>query len=213
MNSSGVLSKPARAAMLIAVLLGIVLAGFQATRADALQAAQTRPNELLVYDWNKPATKMHHGFPKEKPPRPSANGDWTKPINFAEGTLYFRVQIRRQPIPQNMNLQFCAWQFNLTRENCIYTQPVVGTPGNVVTWSVPVQKMWKKGGVPIDWSQPRQHYGSPIKNSRGKPVSNFHDWNWNGENPDKWYPLDYRFTVVVVAKGATFSGWQNYINN
>jgi len=29
---------------------------------------------------------------------------------------------------------------------------------------------------------------------------------------DEWYPLDFRFTVVVVAKGGGFSGWDTYLN-
>ena len=44
-------------------------------------------------------------------------------------------------------------------------------------------------------------------------MSNYNGWNWNGEDPTEWYPLDMRYTVVVVAKGATFSGWGNYINS
>jgi hypothetical protein len=50
-----------------------------------------------------------------------------------------------------------------------------------------------------------------IKNSDGQPVSDIGDWNWSGEDPDAWYPIDWRFTAVVVAKDAEFSGWGNYI--
>lgn len=62
----------------------------------------------------------------------------------------------------------------------------------------------------MDWSRPRQRYGLAIKDSRGKLVSDYNNWRWNGANPKQWYPLDMCFTVVVVAKGAKFSGWQNY---
>ena len=84
---------------------------------------------------------------------------------------------------------------------------VEGTPGNVVTWSQPIQNMWKLDGNPMDWANPRQRYGVAIKNASGLPVSNFNGWEWNGEDPTLWYPLDMRFTVVVVPKGGTFSGW------
>ena len=72
--------------------------------------------------------------------------------------------------------------------------------------------MWKKDGKPMDWVNPRQRYGVAIKNTSGQPISNFLDWNWFGEDPDAWYPLDMRFTVVAVPKGKTFSGWQNFVN-
>jgi hypothetical protein len=72
--------------------------------------------------------------------------------------------------------------------------------------------MWKLGNKPLEWDRARFRNGAAIKNSAGNPVSNFNGWNWNGEDPKKWYPLDMRFTIVVVAKGATFSGWDNYLN-
>lgn len=71
-------------------------------------------------------------------------------------------------------------------------------------WEKPVQELWKKDDKIIDWPRPRQRYGFAIKNSQGKPVSDYRGWNWNGEDPDEWYPLDAQMAVVVVAKGASF---------
>jgi hypothetical protein len=69
----------------------------------------------------------------------------------------------------------------------------------------------EKNGVALDWTKPPDRNGVVIKNSAGKPVSRYSGWNWNGENPDHWFPMDLRFTVVVVAKGQSFSGWDKYI--
>jgi len=169
-------------------------------------------SELVVFDWNKPVTTAQKGFPWDNPPMPSANGDWTQPVNFAEGTLYLRAEIFSIPVPQDdMKLQLCFWQYNNARENCTNSRNVPGRAGTVAEWSVPVQDMWKKGGVTIDWVNPRDRNGFAIKNGQGLPVSNYSGWNWNGENPADWYPMNVRFTVVVVEKGATFSGWDNYI--
>jgi hypothetical protein len=166
--------------------------------------------ELLVFDWNKLVEQSHHGFPWDLPPMESANGDWTTPINFAEGTLYIRAEVRGMPTHKDMQLQFCFWQFVNTNEECTSLQPISFT-GNtvVVTWSQKVDSMWEKS--PIDWTQPRHRNGVAIKNSAGKPVSDYSNWNWNGEIPTEWYPMDLRFTVVVVEKGKGFSGWDNYI--
>jgi hypothetical protein len=186
----------------------------QPAQSEGLQEGNTASaaaRELLVYELNRPITQKDRGFPKDMPPRAAANGDWTKPVNFAEGTLHFRVHIRKQPVPQNMKLQFCAWQYSYTLETCSKPQPVRGTSGTVVTWSQSIPSMWKLNGRPLDWKNPRQRYGMVVKNSRGKPVSSVKGWNWNGENPNHWYPLDLHFTVVVVAKGATFGGWGRYV--
>lgn len=178
-----------------------------------VSTAAAPPTELLVFEVNRKVTKKDRGFPKDDPPKAEANGDWTTPPNFAGGTFYYRVEIRSQPKPQNMRLQFCVWQYEFRLENCGSQMPVYGAPSTVVTWSQQVNKMWMKDGNSIDWVNPRQRYGIAIKNSLKKPVSNYNGWNWNGENPNHWYPLDMRFTVVVVAPGATFSGWKNYVGS
>lgn len=169
--------------------------------------------EMLVFDWNKPVTKAESGFAIDNPPL--ANGNWTTPTNFAQGTLYFRAEIRNQPVAQDqMRLGFCVWQRidKIDYENC-NGQAVPGRKGTVVTWSVPVANMWKKDGRSIIWSQPRSRNGFAVRNKNNLPVSAKQGWNWNGENPDDWYPLDLRFTVVVVEKGAGFSGWDHYVSD
>ena len=179
---------------------------------ESAAGSGTNPNELLIYELNRAVTKANSGFPRDQPPRAEANGDWTTPINFAQGTIYYRMQVRNQPQPQDMRIQFCVWQDDLTLEGCGPIARVSGVSGTVVTWSEPVQEMWKKNGVPLDWTRPRQRYGLAIKNRNGAPVSDIGNWNWSGEDPDAWYPLDMRMTIVVVAQGATFSGWENYID-
>ncbi len=168
-------------------------------------------NELLVYDLNRVVTINDKGFPHDQPPRSAANGNWQTPINFAQGTMHFRAEIRSQSTPQSMKLQFCIWQDQFVLESCGPLRSLTGTAGTVVTWNQPVAKLWKKDGRTIDWSRARMRYGIAIKNRRGLPVSSFQGWNWNGENPALWYPMNMRFTVVVVAKGKTFSGWANYL--
>lgn len=167
-------------------------------------------NELLVFEVDRKVTVNDRGFPRDDPPKASANGNWVTPINYAQGTFYYRAFIRNQPRAQNMKLQFCAWQDQFKLESCGKLNKVSGESGTLVTWSQPVNDIWKKGGVGVDWRRARQRYGLAIKNSQGEPVSNYQGWNWNGENPNHWYPLDICFTVVVVAKGSNFSGWNNY---
>lgn len=170
----------------------------------------TTATELLVFRVNRVVPQSDHGFPRDQPPISGANGNWYTPDNYAEGTFYYRAQIRSQPVAQNMKLQFCAWQDSLNLESCGSMNEVRGTAGTVVAWSERVEEIWKKNGIGVDWHRPRQRYGLAIKNAQGQPVSDHLGWNWNGENPAHWYPLDLCFQVVVVAKGSSFSGWQNY---
>jgi PKD repeat protein len=168
-------------------------------------------DELLVFDWNEPVTIEDRGFPTHTPPLASANGDWTTPINYAEGTFYYRIEIRSIPVEMDIIGQFCVWQYSYELENCGDYGALFAEPGAVVTWSNAISDMWMKDGNPMDWPNPRQRYGIAVRNAAGDNVSDFAGWEWFGEDPNDWYPLDWRFTVVVVAKGGTFDGWSNYI--
>jgi hypothetical protein len=178
-------------------------------------------SELIMFDWNTLVKKSHRGFPRDKNIDSSINGDWTGPINYVDGTLYLRAKIKSggQPVPQTMRLNFCAWQKDLVTghsvglEECApLSQPLVGIAGNELTWSLKVSDLVQISDDPIDWTRIRRAYGLAIKNTARDPVTDFFDPDWSGENPDDWYPLDMRFTVVVVPKGKTFSGWNSYIN-
>ena len=81
----------------------------------------------------------------------------------------------------------------------------------MTTWSNDIADMWQRNGNPMDWANPRMRYGAVVRNAAGDNVSDFAGWDWWGEDPDDWYPLVWRFTVVVVAKDGTFDGWSNYI--
>ncbi|MBW7959103.1 MAG: carbohydrate binding domain-containing protein [Candidatus Promineofilum sp.] len=178
-------------------------------------------SELVVFDWNKPVTTAQRGFPWDSPPMPSANGNWVTPTNFANGTFYFRATIRSMPTHKLARLQFCVWQKSasgqsLALETCapLKNFNYTGSPVTL-TWSQSIDAMWKKNGNSLDWARPRERNGVAIKNSNGDPVSDYLPaWTsgglWNGEKPTDWYPMDLRFTVVVVQAGKAFSGWQNY---
>ncbi|MBP9502475.1 MAG: hypothetical protein KBF17_09975 [Candidatus Promineofilum sp.] len=181
--------------------------------------------ELLVYDWNGQVTKSMSGFLQDKPP--IANGNWKEPVNFADGTLYFRAEVRSIPVNQpGMRLSFCFWQPGVLPsdpsqsflfETCAGSK-VPGVAGTVVTWSDKFSNMWRLEGYPLDWAKPRSMNGAVIKGSNGVPISSKKDFNWGcGTNPNceprpqDWYPMDLRVTVVIVEKGKSFSGWDNYI--
>ncbi len=166
-------------------------------------------SELLVYEWDGPVPQSANGFPKHQPP--TENGDWETPIDYANGTLHFYVRIRKMPVVKDMQLQYCVWQDGTkSAEQCADRGSLTGNPGAVLTWSDQVQNMWSYPGRPkIDWSRARYRDSVVVRNGRGKPVSGFFDWS--GEDPKEWYPLDWHFMVVVVESGKAFSGWDNYL--
>jgi hypothetical protein len=53
--------------------------------------------------------------------------------------------------------------------------------------------------------------GPVCKSCDGRFISDHNDWDWGGDDPDDWFPMDMRFTCVVVSEGNMFSGWQSYV--
>lgn len=189
--------------------------------------------ERVVFDWNKAVKESDHGFPGVKGKQMLANDDWTTPVNFAEGMLYFRAIIRDMPVGKKMRMQFCIWQRdeetgnNYGIENCGPTKVIDATSTPVtVTWKVGIdQKGWfKKDDRLIEWERERFRYSAVIRTEDKCPVSDYtihadddcpadDDGNqliWAGEEPTEWYPTKMRFTVVSLAKDEIFSGWDNY---
>jgi hypothetical protein len=206
---------------LLAALLCIIWAAAAQAQddnyGDVTQApdAENASCGMIVYDWSGPVETTDHGFPSEKPPR--KNYDWTTPINYAGGELFYRVEIFSQPVAQDMRLQLCFWQpedgvGNIYKlETCGPTNLVTGENGQVVTWSREFARLWNKDGIGVDWTEPRSRASVAIKTSSGAPVSNYNNWNWNGEDPDEWYPLNMRFMAVAVPDGGEFCGWDYYL--
>jgi len=188
-----------------------------AALAAACVAVSASASELVVMDWNpRTITKGDHGFPTER--NDIDNSDWTQPVDYAHGKLYHRLELRSMPTSKHMSWQYCFHQDGITLENCGTQSPYFDGPDGgdpvVVTWSSDIASMWKLDGIPIDWSEPRSCAFVAIRKSANQYISDYSSLNggvaWAGEDPDEWYPMEVRFTVVVVSAGGTFSGWDNY---
>lgn len=199
--------------LFVGAILGLAL--FSAFSVSLAQAGNGTADEILVFNRGTSAnpftvTQTLGGFVVDKPPTGPANANWVSGqyANFAGGTLYFRAKIISIPKNQTgMKLGFCFWQ--QTRENC-KGQAIAGVPGTEKTWSFKLTEMWKKNSQPINWASPRTKDGFSVRNAKNKPVSNKANFNWSGENPANWYPMQIHYTVVLVKAGGTFDGWQNY---
>lgn len=205
----------ARVALLVlavVMLLSAVLALPSRTRAEEAQA--TDATEVLMFDWNKPVTKGMGGFAQYKPlsafPQ-FPNGNWVTPVNYAQGTLYFRAKVLSMPKqPSGMKLGFCFWQQTPKWGEECTPNPSVPSNGTEARWSVRMNDLFEINRQSINWAYPRWKEGFVVRNSRGKPVSNKLNFNWSGENPDNWYPMNIHFTVVLVAPGGGAPNWTKY---
>ncbi|MBX7254568.1 MAG: hypothetical protein K1X50_21480 [Candidatus Promineofilum sp.] len=199
-------------ALALVFLLGVALAAPAQLRAqDAPTAANA--TEMLVFDWNKPVTKNYGGFAQYKPlsafPQ-LPNGNWLSPINWANGTIYFRAKVFSIPKNQpSMKLGFCFWQNSPKYgEECSKNTSVPGVPGTERQWSQTLRSFNKIGGAAINWALPRWKEGFVVRGPKG-PVSPKSGMNWGGQNPNDWYPLNIHYTAVLVLDGGE-PDWSKY---
>jgi len=179
--------------------------------------AASAENEALVFDWNQPITKpgrFIEGKTQWKPDNPDVrvNTDWTKPPFYANGTYQVRVIVRQMKKHDDFKLLFNHWQtFDGKHAETTMVSPELafqyrGTP-ITRTFEFPVKNLKSAHTSvstfsPFDWSKPRELVGFFPPAFPNTPDS--------GKLDPEALPVDIRFTVVVVAPGAKFSGWKNY---
>ena len=176
--------------------------------------------DVVIFDWNgtTPAGKNHvaecTAIGSEffcgsmwRPIRESY--DWYSPDNFAEGTLYIRVEIKSKSAShRSLKLIFDNWQYKVPGivpdsgeeylPNALHG-PFAITPGNVKTFSVPVADLTAYPRVgPINWHYKVTRRGVVFKNPSGPATV-------------RPAPFNFRYTVVAVSKGSSFPGWEKYI--
>lgn len=176
---------------------------------------EDRSDEILVFNRGTETTPFEvtqalSGFVMDQPGTGAANANWVtgQYAGFADGTLYYRARIVDIPVDQpGMKLGFCFWENKFANEEC-RGQIIDGIPGTEMTWSHKLDDMWVKS--PINWANPRTKHGFIVRNQQNKPVSAKKGWNWYGEDPTHWYPMDIHYTVVLVKDGGKFDGWDYY---
>lgn len=145
--------------------------------------------------------------------------NWLTPYDYYNGQIYTRYEIISQPTTTPIGLQFGIWQrlpVGSTNDANLFESmaPVVtlNGPGNVATLNSCPSTYWTYHGG-VDYSQMNNiwHFGiNPWKLSPNTQIRQENAEVWN-QRFTYWFPLKVRVTVVAVASGYSFSGWQNYV--
>lgn len=154
--------------------------------------------------------------------------DWTTPTNFYDGQFMIRYRIISQPQKpgapgtyRKTKLQFAFWQEQGGSETA-GEHVLMNGPGSIETSSASISSWWNKENKPkVDFTRVDEFlkYGivvwdgesgcMPSTWENGQPTDCFPVLGSNYQ--DYFFPLQIELTVVAVAEGATFSGWDNYL--
>ncbi len=156
----------------------------------------------------------------------ATTSNWKTPFDYENGLFYIRYQIISQPtLPgggyQPFGISFCIWadrfyEGSKWKETCSLVQWFNG-PGSVVETSETPANWWKLNGG-IDWTGLDRlwRFGNPFWIDASCQLASEHctcadPSVWNNER-GKYLPIDIRMTIVAVAAGQTFLGWDYYLN-
>ncbi len=189
--------------------------------ADAdVDGGQQAPTEILLYDGkNLQFTAADRGFlPLIEPGDVLPLDDWTTPYDFYDGEFHIRYVITAPADQVEGKLQVCIWTMgnedgdgrDFFPESCSdsVSHQGVGTYENT---NVVPSAWWRNDGVPLDFSHPERFLIRVVL--RGASGCNVTNYNVPGSCWDEWplyQDMTFSVTIVMVAPGATFSGWSNY---
>jgi hypothetical protein len=174
-------------------------------------------NQMLIIDSVITTTTDDHGFVYFQPP-PGTRSNWKYPVDFYNGEFHYRFEVTSYPSQDAFMLSLCIWSdivgnWERWKETCT-DQVIIPGKGIYETYSVP-SEWWIMNNQPVDFARADDfaHLGLVLwcENAR-----NLSDWTpassscWEQRN--QILPLTLRLTVVAVAKGHTFSGWEQYLD-
>jgi hypothetical protein len=151
-------------------------------------------------------------------------GNWKKPNDFENGHFHLRFEILEQPTANAFRLQLGFWQgedkageYSETVSSDVVFE---GGPGTLIEADLGSPSGWwqLRSEQPVDFSRPGDFFKIGLALWKDEPLCIPMAQGWTNrnacENPEQaaleFFPMKARVTVVAVAEGHTFSGWENY---
>ncbi|NJK86968.1 MAG: hypothetical protein HC906_14315 [Bacteroidales bacterium] len=164
-------------------------------------------------------------------PPPDLPADWTNPVNYNNGKLYIRYEVISQPTNTSAQILIALYQDSNDPVNPTYwkesTVPHVEIygPGDVGTFDLIPSHIngsdathpygcWGTAGECVELDRADEIYKYEFQLWGISPYGKIKKTNadlW--ADSAKWFPMQIRATLVLVAQGTTFSGWNYWLNN
>ncbi len=154
-------------------------------------------NEYLWIDEEITWDRTRAGLVVSRP----APADWVRPIDYANGRAYFRLDVKTKADATPLWLELCLWNDRIgsTNHTCLHCIDNLTRPGHYecsddlrATGNLDL-------GKPIAAMQHRVK--DAIGGDRGLDLIG---------TPSPALPMSGRYTIVLVPAGATFSDWGSY---
>jgi hypothetical protein len=167
------------------------------------------PGQLLVLDVTYTHNTETMAFSYFELPA-GLPSDLTSSVSYATGRFYERLEVLSKPSDRQVSYQLCFFQDEHTSDNhaCVSQSGLRFTAVGVYEHDQTMESIWQYGV--IDWGRALLDLMLVVKDGGGNPVDTRYgfDGGWDG-SPDLglYYPMEVRYTAVIVPPGGTFEGW------
>ena len=131
-----------------------------------------------------------------------------EPTNYAQGTLYQRIQVLTKPSSKSVQYQICLFQDSVIPENHACSGGPTFTGVGTYYHDEPMSSLYQFDN--LDWTKSLLVEMLVIKDKNGIPVDDRYGWDgqWDG-SPDLglYYPMQARYTAIIVPSGGGTPVW------
>lgn len=169
--------------------LAVTTVGLRAKPAHAEQVVVAD----VAYTHSAQTTKDSH---YRVNPTPATPANWQSPVNYAQGSVHVRLEVKTKPSASPTRYQIC---FEMKQNYCCTDQAPVYTTTGVVEWDTDVEKLWRPG--PVDFTKGIVDSALILKDTNNvKPAPE----NVGEATSALYMPSDVAVTVTLVSSGAVF---------
>jgi len=150
--------------------------------------------------------------------------NWKKPNDFENGAFFLRVEILEQPTDSAFKLQLGFWQDKQKAgghsETVSARKLMTGGPGTIIEADLGSPSSWwqLREDALVDFTRPTDFYQVGLALWKAEPMCVPMGQGWNNSNAcsdpvavaAEFFPMKAHVTVIGVAAGHTFSGWESY---
>ena len=144
------------------------------------------------------------------PLRADMPANLVSPIDYAHGTVHERLEVIAKPSARDIRYQMCFFQdaHQSAKHACVSQRGLAFTGPGVYTFEQEMPTIYQFGN--LAWTRALLDLMLVVKDAGGAPVDDRYgfDGDWAG-SPDfsQYYPMEVRFTAVLVPPGETFAGF------
>jgi tetratricopeptide (TPR) repeat protein len=132
--------------------------------------------------------------------------DWQTPVNYASGVVYQRLEVTKKPSSEVVTYQLCLVPNDdiAIKPACSRASGLEFSETGVYVFKQPLSEFYQYDN--IDWSRGISNLMVILRDQNGNPVDTVFS-SERGQDLDLYYPMNVRYSVVLVPAGGAFLGW------